>query len=424
MSQSSVLQSVIADNRAGKRRGIASWCTAHPDTLRAILGAHADVDGPILIEATCNQVNHRGGYTGMTPAAFRHFVERLAAETGIERRRILLGGDHLGPNPWRHLPAAQAMAEAKLMVRAYAEAGFRKIHLDASMACAGDDRLTEEAMAERAAELCSVAEDQAPLALDYVIGTEVPVPGGETGLLDTLAVTKPEAASRTYALHKAAFARQKLEGAFSRVVGIVVQPGVDFGNAQVFGFEPRKAAALSTSIGAIPSTVFEAHSTDYQTAASLTDLVASHFAILKVGPELTFAYREAVFAMAAIEEFLSVPAKSEIVNVIDSVMDDDDRYWKSYVAEGSEQRILKLFGLSDRVRYYWPDPRITSAVEKLRANIDGSIVPQGLLAQYAGANIVENAGKPLSTRIIDSKVSAVVQKYLSACGSGPGLTVN
>ena len=194
MTGAATLRAVATANRAGAAVGIASWCTAHPATLRAILRAHTDRAGPILIEATCNQVNQHGGYTGMTPAAFRRFIERLAHEAGIDPRRIILGGDHLGPNPWRHLPAPAAMTEAKAMVRAYVEAGFSKIHLDASMACADDVNLAEDLMAARAAELCAVAEAAATTPLTYVIGTEVPIPGGETAALDTLAVTSPDAA--------------------------------------------------------------------------------------------------------------------------------------------------------------------------------------------------------------------------------------
>ena len=416
MSGSGVLHAIATANRSGVASGISSWCTAHPDTLRAILRAHGGSQGPILIEATCNQVNQHGGYTGMTPTAFRGFIEGLAAETAIDSRRIILGGDHLGPNPWRQLPAAAAMAEAKSMVRAYVEAGFAKIHLDASMACADDGLLAEASMADRAAELCAVAEAAASQSLTYVIGTEVPVPGGETAALDTLAVTSPEAALNTHALHQAAFARLGLEGALARVVAIVVQPGVDFGNAQVFPFVAEKAARLSAAIAAIPNAVFEAHSTDYQNPGSLAGLVASHFAILKVGPELTFAYREAVFAMAAIEEQLAVATPSRVIACIDNVMNHDDKYWRSYVAPSEQQRVLKLFGLSDRVRYYWPDAAIAQAVGLLRTNIDSAVVPPGLLAQYAGADIPQD-GRPLSTRIIDRKVGAVVAKYLAACGS-------
>ena len=87
------------------------------------------------------------------------------------------------------------MAKAKAMVTAYVEAGFTKIHLDASMACADDRALNDETRARRAADLCAAAEAASGgRPLSYVIGTEVPVPGGETGGLGGIAVTKPEAA--------------------------------------------------------------------------------------------------------------------------------------------------------------------------------------------------------------------------------------
>lgn len=416
MTGAATLRAVATANRAGAAVGIASWCTAHPATLRAILRAHTDRAGPILIEATCNQVNQHGGYTGMTPAAFRRFIEGLVHEAGIDPRRIILGGDHLGPNPWRHLSAPAAMTEAKAMVRAYVEAGFSKIHLDASMACVDDVNLAEDLMAARAAELCAVAEAATTTPLTYVIGTEVPIPGGETATLDTLAVTSPDAALRTHALHRQAFAQRGLDDALSRVIAIVVQPGVDFGNDQVFPFVAEKAARLSAAITAIPDAVFEAHSTDYQSEECLSGLVANHFAILKVGPELTFAYREAVFAMAAMEQHLPRAIDSDVISYIDAVMNADDKYWRAYVPSGEQQRPLKLFGLSDRVRYYWPDQRIAKAVAVLQSNIDQAPAPRGLVEQYAGTGIRDD-GRPLSLRIIDHKVGAVVRKYLAACGS-------
>src|SRR5690242_21000002 len=111
-------------------------------------------DSPLLIEATSNQVNHLGGYTGMTPVDFRQMVEEIARATGFDTDRLILGGDHLGPNPWQRQSVAEAMREAVRMVVAYAEAGFTKIHLDASMAC-GDERapLTDQTIATRAAKL-------------------------------------------------------------------------------------------------------------------------------------------------------------------------------------------------------------------------------------------------------------------------------
>jgi D-tagatose-1,6-bisphosphate aldolase subunit GatZ/KbaZ len=411
------LQEIVAANRAGNHAGIPSYCTAHRETLQAILRFYQDNEHPILIEATCNQVNQDGGYTGMTPAGFRDFVHALADEARIDRGRIVLGGDHLGPNPWKVLSARDAMAKARDLVRAYVEAGFTKLHLDASMACGDDGELTEEEIADRAGDLAAMAETHSSgAALLYVVGTEVPKPGGETEALGGLAVTEPGAVLRTYELHRSAFMARGLSQALSRVIGIVVQPGVDFGNHQIFDFDKEKAVTLSAAIAGIPGAAFEAHSTDYQTPRALHDLVASHFAILKVGPELTAAYREAVVAMAAIEEWLPIQAKSGILDVIDRAMTADPKYWRDYVGDDSRARLDRLFGLSDRIRYYWPNAAIQKALRTLAENIDGASGEVGLIDQFA--KLPEGragSGLPLSQQIVQARVGAVVAKYSRAC---------
>ncbi|MBE7182466.1 MAG: class II D-tagatose-bisphosphate aldolase, non-catalytic subunit, partial [Terriglobus roseus] len=163
--------------------GVTSVCSAHPWVIRAAFEQGVEDESLLLLEATCNQVNQDGGYTGMQPADFRHMVEQIGAECAFPRSRLVLGGDHLGPNPWKHLPAAQAMDKAEEMVRAYVAAGFTKIHLDASMSCADDPAvLSVQDIAERAARLASAAElaAQDSAAPEYVVGTEVPTPGGAT----------------------------------------------------------------------------------------------------------------------------------------------------------------------------------------------------------------------------------------------------
>ena len=62
----------------------------------------------------------------------------LLQECGLPAERLVLGGDHLGPNPWKGLPAEAALQKAEAMVAAYVAAGFAKIHLDCSMGCAGE----------------------------------------------------------------------------------------------------------------------------------------------------------------------------------------------------------------------------------------------------------------------------------------------
>ena len=417
MSSQGFWPALIAANRSGQRRGIPSWCTAHPETLSAILRACRDSDDPILIEATCNQVNQEGGYTGMTPAEFRRFIEDLTRGAGVNPDRLILGGDHLGPNPGSACRRSEAMARAGDMVKAYAEAGFRKIHIDASMACGGESRLTEATIAERGAGLCAVAESVGAFGgRVYVIGTEVPIPGGELEELDALAVTRPEAARRTYDLHRAAFAARGVGHAMDSVIALVVQPGVDMGNNQVFGYDKTKAAALSAAIADIPGVVYEAHSTDFQTETALADLVDTHFAILKVGPMLTFAFREAVFALAAIEARLNPTIPSGIVESLELVMDASPEHWRGYVAQDDAEELTRLFGLSDRIRYYWPQPEVQTALRRLFANIDDARVPPGLVSQFAGEMLLERSETTLSQRLIAAKVEAVVTRYRRASG--------
>jgi D-tagatose-1,6-bisphosphate aldolase subunit GatZ/KbaZ len=418
----SVLRAVVDANRAGERRGICSVCSAHPMVLEACIDQAVVDGGPLLVEATCNQVNQEGGYTGMQPARFRDFVLRLAAARGLPADRLILGGDHLGPNPWRLEPAEAALAKAGAMVRAYAEAGFTKIHLDASMACAGDlEPLPPELIAGRAARLARAAE-AAGARPAYVIGTEVPVPGGAHEAIDRLKVTRTDDLSRTIEVHRAAFAAAGLDEAWTRVLAVVVPPGVEFGSTQVVDFVPGRAGALAAAIRAVPGLAFEAHSTDYQTESALAALVEHHFAILKVGPGLTFALREALFALAAIEAELLPPGqRSRLRETLEAAMLADPRHWQGhYPGTPEEQRLARAFSLSDRCRYYWPVPMVAAAVERLLANLASRPVPMPLISQYLPCqHDAIRAGRLVADPrdLVRAKIAEVVEVYARACGS-------
>lgn len=408
------LAEILAQNLAGKVRGLPAWCTAHPETLAAILATYRDDDAPVLIEATCNQVNQLGGYTGMTPDAFRGFVEGLAVAQGVDPARLVLGGDHLGPNPWRHLPADQAMDHARAMVAAYVKAGFTKIHLDASMPCGGEV-LSQPEMARRAADLAAVAEAEAGgRALAYVIGTEVPIPGGETTPVDRLSITTAEAARQTIEEHRDAFAARGLSSVMARVAALVVQPGVDFGNAQIIGFDPPAAAALSAAVAGFGGPVFEAHSTDYQSGPALRALVQGHFAILKVGPELTFAYRQAVLALERLAQLMGLPSGVEAA--LRAAMADDPRDWQAYIDPGQDAPQMMIWGLSDRVRYCWPKPQVQAAQLALFTALRAAHPPPGLVAQVTGGLAVPVDPATLPETVIQANVGAVVARYRTATG--------
>jgi D-tagatose-bisphosphate aldolase class II non-catalytic subunit len=290
------LQRLLANRKnESEFRGIYSVCSAHPWVLQAAMQQAKASGGPLLIEATSNQVNQFCGCTGMQPADFYRAVFDLAQQEQFPVERLILGGDHLGPNPWQHLPAVEAMAHAETMVVACAAAGFTKLHLDASMPCAGDPSLLPDAVvAERAARLCSAAEQAPPgKTLLYIIGTEVPTPGGATEDLGHMHVTTKHAALQTLEVHERVFAEHGLTHVWPRVVAVVVQPGVEFNHDSVVFYQADKATDLVTLLADRKTLVFEAHSTDYQLPSGYQELVRDGFAILKVGPALTFAMRDA-----------------------------------------------------------------------------------------------------------------------------------
>lgn len=413
------IQTLLTRNREGAAVGLPSFCSANRHVLDAAFAFAAANDFPIVIEATCNQVNQHGGYTGLTPAQFATKVRAMAAAAGLALDNLILGGDHLGPNPWRSQPAAEAMSCARELVASYAAAGFEKIHLDASMACAGEPTPSFPEVARRAAELCRVAEDHAPdpERLFYVVGTEVPVPGGETEGMDQLQITSPERLDETVATHREAFLRGGLEKAFTRVVSVVVQPGVDFSHTKVHDYDHKKAARLSKSILAHPGMTFEAHSTDYQTTQALGELVADHFLFLKVGPELTFAFREAVFALEAIERTLVEGDRSYLTRTVLDAMAHDTKDWQAYY-QGStrDQDYLKIYSYSDRIRYYWDRPAVKAALENLIANLRGIDIPAGLISQHLGvAPYDQHRGEGVE-ELLHGRINLTVARYFRACG--------
>jgi len=422
---SHMLADTINRHKAGESVGVYSVCSAHPTVVEAAI-AQAAADGSyVLIEATSNQVDQFGGYTGLRPAEFRDLVLGLADGAGFPRDRVVLGGDHLGPNRWQRESASAAMAKADVLIAAYVEAGYSKIHLDCSMSCADDPAvLDDEVVAGRAARLMRVAEDAAersgaegPM---YVIGTEVPVPGGAHETLDKLTPTPADGARQTIAAHRASFEEAGLQHVWPRVMAIVVQPGVEFDHLHVIDYERSTTAELQRVLDSEEHLVFEAHSTDYQRPAQLRELVEDHWAVLKVGPALTFAMREALFALTFIEnELIPRPSRSNLVEVIERRMLDNPDYWQGYY-EGDPiaQRTARRYSYSDRLRYYWADDEVDAARRTLLSNLDRTGIPMPLISQflpYQYDRIRAGELEPVAQSLVIDRIRDAMRPYSRAC---------
>ena len=418
------LSDLVTRNRAGEAVAMASVCYAQRDVLCASLLLAQARDRTILIEATSNQVNQFGGYTGMQPADFIAYVHGLAKELGVDRELYIFGGDHLGPQVWRAEDAGSAMAKARDLMRAYVEAGFTKIHLDCSEGCKGEPaQIDDDLCARRAAALATVCETYAldRGALSYVVGTEVPPPGGARGnrAYQTVAPTLPDRASHTLKLCQAAFDEAGIEAAWRRVIGLVVQPGLEFSSNHIDYFDGTTPDLLSAALIDTPHLAFEAHSTDYQHPEVFSELARRHFAVLKVGPALTFAYRKALYALDAMSPGID-PRRSgqEVADVMEAVMINKPVHWlKHYQGDSKTLRLLRHFGYADRIRYYWREPKAQKAADCLLNSI-AEPIPLTLLGQYFTPDVIdraaglENRAGSFAHSLIWAQVQEALNPYL------------
>ncbi len=389
------IQEMMEQRRQGKKCGIPSYCTANPLVLEIILRRAKLLNTPVLIEATANQVNQYGGYTGMVPSDFYEMIIKMAKEFDVPETLIILGGDHLGPLTWQNLPEKEAMEKSVELVYQYARAGFTKIHLDTSMKVADDPEglLSTETIARRGAELYKAsmkgyeelkAEKPDALRPVFVIGSEVPIPGGAQEAEDSLAVTSPAAFQDTVATYKRIFEEAGVGEGWKDVVAVVVQPGVEFGDDQVFLYSHDAAAGLCAALKEYPEVCFEGHSTDYQSPECLKDMVQDGIAILKVGPALTYGLREALFALSFMEkELVPQEKRAGFIETLERVMLAQPGNWqKHYHGDDKQLALARKYSFSDRARYYIGQPEVTAAIDKLFANLKEYPVPMNMLHQY------------------------------------------
>ena len=423
MKTQEYFKQLIKAQKSGSDQAICSVCSANELVLEAAMEDARDNGFKLLIEATANQVNQFGGYTGMKPSDFIAFVSRLAKKVGFDEHQLILGGDHLGPLTWQADTEEVAMKKADELIRQYVSAGFSKIHIDTSMRLADDsktERLSDQTIARRAARLCAVAEsvgsDAAPV---YVIGSEVPVPGGATENEDEINVTSPEDLKITLDTFYNAFLEQGLKDAWKRVIAVVVQPGVEFADNTIIQYDADKAKELISYAKSLESIVLEGHSTDYQPKAALDAMRQDGIAILKVGPALTFALREALFALEYMERILYSYSPnggfSCFQDVLEGKLMSDDKYWRSYY-HGSEKDIAyaRKFSLSDRCRYYLEDKVVQASILRLITNIDAAALPYGLVSQYfpeQKEKVLSSKQKVTASMLVKEHIKAELRKY-------------
>jgi D-tagatose-1,6-bisphosphate aldolase subunit GatZ/KbaZ len=427
------LKDIVKSQKEGIHAGCYSACTANKWVIEAVFETAKENDSFAVIEATANQVNQFGGYTGMRPADYKNMVFQIAEKVGFDKDRIILGGDHLGPLVWQKEDPEVAMEYSCQLIDEYVMAGYTKIHIDTSMRLSGDsltERLSDEVIAERSARLYKQAKDsfenlkkQNPDAQEpvFIVGSEVPIPGGAEENEDSVAVTKTDDFVRTVEIFEEIYAKNGLS--FDDVVAVVIQPGVEFADDSVCEYDPQKAQDLVNTLKNYNGLVFEGHSTDYQTKECLREMVRDGVGILKVGPALTFAYREAIYALELVEKevYKTKPyvRLSNIKNVVEGVMLDNPSNWeKHYHGTRTDIAISMSFSYSDRCRYYMTDPCVDEAVDVLINNINNAKIPLTLISQYMPnqyQHLRSNKSSTVNAQwLIKDKIKDLINDYIYA----------
>ena len=171
--------------------------------------------------------------------------------------------------------------------------------------------------------------------------------------------------------------------------------------------------------------VFEAHSTDYQKPEALARLVLNRFAILKVGPAVTFAVREALWALDAIErDWIDGSRLSRFREITLERVKADPRHWSRYYTSSGARLDYELqYSLSDRIRYYWGQSDIRAAQDRLIANLTQDPPPLPLISQYlpsALRHARESRAAVEPRALVIEHVRGLLEAYSSACTPSGG----
>jgi len=392
---------LINKQRRGEPKGIYSVCSINKYVLEGTFQHASKHNSFALIESTCNQVNQFGGYTGMTPRDFKNYVFSMARNMKFPREKIILGGDHIGPYPFKKEKYSVAMAKAQAMIKEFVISGYTKIHVDTSMSLADDlkrenKKLDTKIIADRCTELVRTSENsfnelrkenKNAIAPVYVIGADVPSPGGSDDVEKGRRITEVADLRETMAVTKDYFYQKNLHDAWDRVIAVVVQLGVEHGNNIIIDYDRTEAKELTDSMNDFPNIIFEGHSTDYQSSKNLKEMVEDGIAILKLGPSLTNALRETVFMLNYIEEELFMKNHSiklsKFIKTLDGEMKKNPKFWENYY-KGDEREIefARKYSFFDRSRYYWGNRYVKESLDLLISNLCSTKIPLSLISQF------------------------------------------
>jgi D-tagatose-1,6-bisphosphate aldolase subunit GatZ/KbaZ len=108
---------------------------------------------------------------------------------------------------------------------------------------------------------------------------------------------------------------------------------------------------------------------------------------------------------------------------MEAVMLSQPANWQShYPGTPDQQRVLRHYSYSDRIRYYWPAPAARKAVDDLLTALDTVSIPETLISQFLPRlyeRILNRELKPDPRTLLIEAVRDILRIYSRASAAGP-----
>lgn len=340
-------------------------CPNSEAVTRAALRAAQEVDAPLLLAATLNQVDADRGYTGWTQQELVDFVTEEAARIGLDTP-IMPCLDHGGP--WlkdKHTTEGysyeETMTAVKRSLEACVDAGYALLHIDPTV----DHRVPRgepipiDRVIERTLEMIAHAEAyrtaQSAPPISYEVGTEE-VHGG---------LANQETFDTFLAGLDAGLKERGLEAAWPCFV--VGKVGTDLHTSY---FEPEVAHSLTEKVRPYGALI-KGHYTDY--VDNPEDYPYSGMGGANVGPEYTEEEYRALMDLVELEQKRSMDSGLREA-LFDAVVDSGR--WKKWLQPGEESHGFEALSderqqwlLRTGSRYIWTAPNVVEARRRLYDNL-------------------------------------------------------
>ena len=419
---------IMEANRRGERKGICAVESQNPTVQETYLRQALADSSPALFEICADMLDSQGQSGKILPYDFIANVKQIAVKTGFPRDRLFFGVDHLSPSIWQDESYASAMKKTCTLISDLVSLGFNKLGIHAGISLKGDPEnqlLSQEAIIAREATLYQAAEGAAAALPDeekplYVIDVH---PGQGMTEDQTNIVNKEDVEITVDRFAKTA-AAAGLPEMKERLLAARIFLGAGYDSEKVIPFGSSLLKELGGCVYGDKPVVLEVLQTDFQPQTVLNQLVDNHFAFLRVGQELTYTMREALFSMALMENetMIGKPGVylSNFIIELDRAMQSDPRHWqKYYTGNGFEQLIERKFSLYDRSRFYWEDKEVRKTKKRLFDNLIEypvllTVMRQFMPYQYERVAAGELENKP--DALVMDAVRRALHRYSHACG--------